>query len=53
MAALAVYAGRDITVILGGYDRGIDYGKLVAELANGAARRAVCLGDSGARICAA
>ncbi len=29
IAALAVYAGRDITVIVGGYDRGIDYGKLV------------------------
>ena len=53
IAALEVYSGRDITVILGGYDRGIDYGKLVAELAKGTARRAVCLGDSGARIGAA
>jgi UDP-N-acetylmuramoyl-L-alanine---L-glutamate ligase len=53
MAALAVYAGRDITVILGGYDRGIDYGKLIAALAKGAARRAICLGGSGARISAA
>ena len=31
LAALAVYAGRDITVILGGHDRGIDYGKLVEK----------------------
>jgi UDP-N-acetylmuramoylalanine--D-glutamate ligase len=53
IAALEVYAGRDITVILGGYDRGIDYGRLVAELAKGSARRAVCLGVSGARIGAA
>jgi UDP-N-acetylmuramoylalanine--D-glutamate ligase len=52
IAALEVYAGRDITVILGGYDRGVDYGKLVAALMQGGARRAVCLGDSGARIAA-
>ncbi|HJU19031.1 MAG TPA: UDP-N-acetylmuramoyl-L-alanine--D-glutamate ligase [Stellaceae bacterium] len=50
IAALAVYAGRPITVILGGYDRGIDYDKLVAALAAGAAHAAVCLGESGARI---
>jgi UDP-N-acetylmuramoyl-L-alanine---L-glutamate ligase len=50
MAALAAYAGRDIAVIVGGYDRGIDYGKLIAALAAGAARRIVCLGASGERI---
>ncbi|HZU89399.1 MAG TPA: UDP-N-acetylmuramoyl-L-alanine--D-glutamate ligase [Stellaceae bacterium] len=50
LAALAVYAGRPITLILGGYDRGIAYDKLVAALAGGAARAVVCLGDSGARI---
>jgi UDP-N-acetylmuramoyl-L-alanine---L-glutamate ligase len=53
LAALDVYAGRDVTVILGGYDRGIDYSRLVAELATGKAQRAMCLGASGARICAA
>ncbi|MGH7111611.1 MAG: UDP-N-acetylmuramoyl-L-alanine--D-glutamate ligase [Stellaceae bacterium] len=53
LAALAVYAGRPITVIVGGYDRGIDYGKLVAALAGGAAAAVVCLGASGARIHAA
>jgi UDP-N-acetylmuramoylalanine--D-glutamate ligase len=53
LAALAVYADRPITVIVGGYDRGIDYGKLVAALASGAARAVVCLGRSGARIHAA
>ncbi len=50
LAALAVYAGRDITVILGGHDRGIDYGKLVENAVTGAAKSIICLGDSGARI---
>ena len=50
LAALAVYAGRDITVIVGGHDRGIDYGKLVGALARGAARAVICLGASGERI---
>jgi UDP-N-acetylmuramoylalanine--D-glutamate ligase len=53
MAALAVYASRPITIILGGYDRGIDYDALVAALAAGAAAAVVCLGQSGARIHAA
>jgi UDP-N-acetylmuramoyl-L-alanine---L-glutamate ligase len=53
LAALAVYAGRDITVILGGHDRGIDYAGLVGELRAGRARRTVCLGASGARLAAA
>jgi UDP-N-acetylmuramoyl-L-alanine---L-glutamate ligase len=53
LAALAVYAGRDITVILGGHDRGIDYGRFVDELRAGRAQRAVCLGASGARLAAA
>ncbi|MGA8754949.1 MAG: UDP-N-acetylmuramoyl-L-alanine--D-glutamate ligase [Stellaceae bacterium] len=50
LAALEVYAGRDITLIAGGYDRGIDYGKLIAKLAGGAVRAVVCLGLSGERI---
>jgi UDP-N-acetylmuramoyl-L-alanine---L-glutamate ligase len=53
LAALAVYADRDITLLVGGYDRGIDYSKLVASLAGGAARAVVCLGASGKRIHAA
>jgi UDP-N-acetylmuramoylalanine--D-glutamate ligase len=52
VAALAVYAGRDIAVIVGGYDRGIDYGGLVATVLGGAAKTIICLGDSGRRICA-
>jgi UDP-N-acetylmuramoylalanine--D-glutamate ligase len=50
LAALAVYAGRDITLIVGGYDRGIDYAKLLETLSTGAAKAVVCLGDSGWRI---
>jgi UDP-N-acetylmuramoylalanine--D-glutamate ligase len=50
LAALAVYAGRDITVIVGGYDRGIDYSKLAEALRAGAAKAIICLGDSGRRI---
>jgi UDP-N-acetylmuramoyl-L-alanine---L-glutamate ligase len=52
LAALAVYAGREITVIVGGYDRGVDYSKLVETVSQGAARALICLGDSGRRICA-
>jgi len=50
LAALTVYAGRDITVILGGYDRGIDYGELVERAVAGAAKALICLGNSGERI---
>jgi UDP-N-acetylmuramoyl-L-alanine---L-glutamate ligase len=50
IAALQVYAGRDITVIVGGYDRGIDYGKLVETLSAGAAKAVICFGDAGERI---
>ncbi len=50
LAALEAYEGRDITVILGGHDRGIDYGKLVEALLRGAARRAICVGEAGRRI---
>jgi UDP-N-acetylmuramoyl-L-alanine---L-glutamate ligase len=50
IAALAVYAGRDITVIVGGYDRGLDYGKLADAFSSGAAKNVICLGDSGRRI---
>ena len=50
LAALAVYSGRDITLIVGGYDRGIDYGKLLATFSTGAVKSVICLGDSGRRI---
>ena len=50
IAALAAYAGRPISVILGGYDRGIEYGALVQTVVDGAAIAIICLGDSGQRI---
>jgi UDP-N-acetylmuramoylalanine--D-glutamate ligase len=50
MAALAAYAGRYRTIILGGYDRGIDYSELVEAILGGAAQSVICLGASGARI---
>jgi UDP-N-acetylmuramoylalanine--D-glutamate ligase len=50
IAALAVYAGRPISVILGGYDRGIEYSELVETVTAGAANAIICLGDSGRRI---
>jgi UDP-N-acetylmuramoyl-L-alanine---L-glutamate ligase len=50
LAALGAYAGRPIAVIVGGFDRGIDLGKLVAAFAAGAAAAVICIGDSGARI---
>jgi UDP-N-acetylmuramoylalanine--D-glutamate ligase len=50
IAALAVYADRDVTVIVGGYDRGIDYGKFVEALTSGAARVVICIGDTGYQI---
>src|SRR6516164_3138422 len=50
LAALAVYAGRDITLIVGGYDRGIDYGRLLKTFSTGSVKAVVCLGDSGRRM---
>ena len=50
IAALAVYAGRDTAVILGGHDRGIDYTLLVDTVLAGAAKAIICLGESGRRI---
>ena len=50
MAALAVYRGRPISVIVGGYDRGIEYGALAETVMEGAANAIICLGDSGQRI---
>jgi UDP-N-acetylmuramoylalanine--D-glutamate ligase len=50
MAALAVYAGREVTLIVGGHDRGVEYAGLVDHLAGGAVKAAICLGASGERI---
>jgi UDP-N-acetylmuramoyl-L-alanine---L-glutamate ligase len=53
IAALDVYAEREITLIVGGYDRGLDYDKLVAKISGGAARAIICLSASGSRVFAA
>jgi UDP-N-acetylmuramoyl-L-alanine---L-glutamate ligase len=50
IAALQVYAEHEIAVIVGGYDRGIDYGGLIAAFCAGAARWVVSVGASGERI---
>jgi UDP-N-acetylmuramoylalanine--D-glutamate ligase len=50
IAALAVYAGRPISLIVGGYDRGVEYGALVETVLGGAAHAIICIGDSGERI---
>jgi UDP-N-acetylmuramoylalanine--D-glutamate ligase len=50
IAALAVYAGRAITLIVGGYDRGVDYGGLAERVAAGAAAAVICLGAAGERL---
>ncbi len=50
IAALSVYAGRAITLLVGGYDRGVDYGALVERIAAGAANAVICMGASGERI---
>ena len=51
IAALDVYAEYPVTAIVGGYDRGVDYGGLVARLTgSGGVRAVVCLGASGERV---
>jgi len=50
IAALSVYRDRDVTLIVGGYDRGIDYARLVERCADGAVKTLICMGVSGARI---
>ncbi len=54
MAALAVYRPRPITLIVGGFDRGLDLQPLVNDLcAPDSGVAVVCLGESGARLSAA
>jgi UDP-N-acetylmuramoylalanine-D-glutamate ligase len=53
IAAMDVYAGRDITLIAGGFDRGIDYAPLVSYIFKHKINRIICMGPSGLRIFAA
>jgi UDP-N-acetylmuramoylalanine--D-glutamate ligase len=50
VAALDVYRGRDVTIIIGGQDRGIDYGVLVQHLRATPPCAVVLLGESGRRM---
>lgn len=50
IAALETYAGRDITLIAGGFDRGIDYTPLLERLKTSSVRHIILLGPSGERL---
>lgn len=50
MAALSVWRDRPISLILGGFDRGIDYQPLVSRLLACPLRSIAAMGPSGARI---
>lgn len=50
MAAMDVYAGRPLTLIAGGFDRGIDYMPLVDYVTGHGIGAVVALGESGRRI---
>ena len=53
MAAMDVYRGRAITLIAGGFDRGIDYQPLAEYVCSRDINAVIGLGESGARILAA
>ena len=50
IAALEVYHGRPITLIAGGYDRGVEYTPLIRQIINDKTHAVICLGASGKRI---
>lgn len=50
IAALEVFKTRPVTLIAGGYDRGLGYERLVDYLIENQIPAVVCLGDSGLRI---
>jgi UDP-N-acetylmuramoylalanine--D-glutamate ligase len=52
IAALEAYRGHTVTLIAGGFDRGIDYSPLSEYLSKTTLAGLVCMGDSGARIAA-
>lgn len=54
IAALEAYRDKMVTLIVGGYDRGIDYAQLADYLAQNSSRitTVICLGASGRRIAA-
>ena len=50
IAALEVYKDRPVTLIAGGYDRGIDYAPLIERILADKTHAVICLGPSGKRI---
>lgn len=53
MAALATFADRPVTVLVGGYERHLDYDELARELVTRPVHAVVTLPPSGARIAGA
>jgi UDP-N-acetylmuramoyl-L-alanine---L-glutamate ligase len=50
LAALESLHGRDVTVLVGGHDRGLDWTPFVEAMRNAPAHAIVCMGSNGARI---
>jgi UDP-N-acetylmuramoyl-L-alanine---L-glutamate ligase len=50
IAAMEAYAGRPLTILIGGFDRGIDYAPLIDYVRQKNIHAVVCMGDSGKRI---
>jgi UDP-N-acetylmuramoylalanine--D-glutamate ligase len=50
LAALAHFADRPVTVLVGGFDRGLDWTAFAAAIAPAPPHRILCFGAAGARI---
>jgi UDP-N-acetylmuramoylalanine--D-glutamate ligase len=50
LAALDCHRGRRVAILVGGYDRGIDWGAFVDRLATEAPRAVITMGQNGPRI---
>lgn len=53
IAALEAYQGRPVTLLAGGYDRGLDYAPLAAYVFTHPQVRIICMGACGHRIATA
>lgn len=52
LAALAHFADRSVTLLVGGYDRGLDWSGFAAAIVPAPPHRILCFGAAGARIAA-
>jgi UDP-N-acetylmuramoylalanine--D-glutamate ligase len=50
LAALALYRGRNVAILLGGHDRGVDWSGFAQALRDGAPATVVTMGENGPRI---